>query len=1328
MSIIRDESSFPDDPRLTKIVEADSNQFIGDELSRKLPSKIGRYKVVQLLGQGGLCSVLLGHDTRLERHVAIKIPRVDRQVDEAVWRELLHEARSLAKLRHESIISVIDVELEKDGTPYVVMEFVDGTNLHNFWSRKEFDLRLALRIILQIAGGLKFIHDHGIVHRDLKPTNIIIDRHQNARIADFGLALELNSIDHSRRKSSIAGTSKFMSPEQLSGESHRIDERTDLWGLGVVLYWMCTGSYPFDGSNFDELQKQIKTQSQQHLDHCNSHVPEELDRICRKCLSELMHDRYSSAEAVIEDLESLESACFSPRSSANFAIGNVGIGRDVSANELVGNKQSISVIPKCLQPYDENDAAFFLELLPGPKDRLGHPDCLRFWISRFNGMVGHCSHGLLYGPSGCGKTSFLKAGLFPRLPDSIEIVYLDCLPQQTEHGLFSLLSDQLRVKGRTELGLHDLVRQIREGEHLPSHRRLLIVLDHFEQFLANSSDFASSELVAALRHCDGNRISCLISVRDDYWMPTQEFLRLQEVRIQDGRNAQAFQLFDEKHAHKVLNEFGKAYGSIPLGGDASQLKQQRFTTRAITAIAENGKVNCGHLAILASVVNSQAWSEEMLEKLGGWHGVVIRFMNQRFSFETAPISRRLLLPQILAIVNELIPPAGSRVKAISKPTSELIVACPAGTTAEAFQDAITTLERECHFIKPVFSIPGAASDSSSGQRFQLTNDILAEPLRQWVRQEQKQNWQGRAQAELKELAEIWSTDPEQVTIRPLPSVICMKMATRRRLLDPIQSKFLSNALRFRLAKYGLAAAILVSLACVAAFWYQHSEAHRQNQVLYANYLASPSEEVAGFLDELASAQIDLAEVSPQFELASQREQFRDSLAKYEIQGKSANDETRLLQLAGNVAAEEHVNVIRALKPTSDSYLVSLSLKSAYEHAESIDARNKYAILALELGDSSLVNRIIQDAEFDPTQLTHLRHRFLEIAVLPEAAIAERILSEAEELQVQLLLLSALYLDDGPNEVPNEIVQDLLDFSRNLYASCPDSYAHSVAKWVLEKNSVELPKIETSATNHWQVLDQGITLINVDGGSISIDRETDERREILVDAFMAADLEITLGQFREFLKDETYVGEKPQEVPFDPSTVTKPRTNTWELDKSASPTWDHPVVRVSALHAAMFCNWLSTKNDLEPVYVFVDPFQFTSNPASNGFRLPTDAEMTYMIRSGYSCPTFLGEGISTDWIRHYASFEDFVENEMRRKLARLNFRGGINLPNRWGLFDIVGSVSELCVDHCEGHLLVQELGYSSSEPAIHVFRGNPASTRRNPTSVNSKAGFRVVRNE
>ncbi len=1323
MSIIHDESSSPDDPRLTKIVKSSSDSFPLEDLLGDLPKKVGRYHVLELIGHGGLCFVLKGFDSRLERPVAIKIPRLDRRIDESVWRELLHEARSVAKLRHESIISVIDVEQEEDGTPYVVMEFVDGTNLHNYWMGQRFDLRLALKIIRQIAVGLKFIHEHGMVHRDLKPTNIIIDRKLNARIADFGLAVELNSLQAATGKCSIAGTSRFMSPEQLSGETHRIDERTDLWGLGVVIYWMCSGDYPFYGSSFVELHEQIKTQSHRHLDQSNSKVPTELDRICRKCLSELMRDRYASVDAFLEDLESLESNTGPGLDSARPATGNK---LDSELQSEITNydrgAQAATVVPKCLRPYDENDAGFFLELLPGPKDRWGNPECLRFWLSRFDGAIGQCSHGLLYGPSGCGKTSFLKAGLIPRLSKNVEVVYLDCVSQPTENCLVTLLAKQLRLGAASDWELHNLVRHVREGQYLSANRQLLIILDQFEHCLSQNADIATSELVRALRHCDGNRISCLISVRDDYWTRTQEFLRLLEVQIQDGRNSQAMQLLDARHATSVLISFGRAYGSIADDPAEMDPQKRKFAENAIAAISEEGKVNCGHLSILASVAAGRPWSRDMLGSLGGWQGIVIRFMNETFSFETAAVSRKRLLKQVLAIVESLLPTVGSRVTTQSRTNHELVAACPVGTTAEEFQDSITVLERQCRFIKPVST---KQRDEPQGQEFQLAHDMLVEPLRIWVQQEKKQTWQGRAQTELEEFSEIWTLRQGTLRCPSLLRLLRWKLATRNRLLKSKQTEFLAKATKFRLWKTGLMAALLITAIGLVSFLYQHFESKQNAQLLYATYLGSPAAEVIGHLEELKNAEVDINWTSEQFELASEHDQLRDALAKVWILGNSADRHVTLLRLASQVSAEEHSNIVEAMGTVPHGFFVSTGLDPSLESLPSPDSQNKFAVLAFDLGDSSLVEKTIEASRIDPTQLTGLRHRFSGITVSPMAKIADRILAEEESLSVKLFLLPVLFLDGGSRELPKEKLQEVLQFVESIYATSPDSYAHAVAKWALQKNSCELPDAEAPANSDWQILDQGITLVNVGGGTVFISDDENKALETVIGPFSASDLEITTEQFRQFVNDDSYAGEKPEEVVRDISFGGKWASSTWELDELASPSGDYPVVRVSARHAAMYCNWLSSKNGLEKVYSFPDPVHFEAAARVKGFRLPTETEMQYLMRGGSGSDTFLGESVPRDWLRCYASFEDFVGHNLRKKLTWMNFRGGINLPDRWGIFDILGSVSEICADHTENGVLVQHLGFASSDPSASVFNAVAFSQKRNPTSFNSKAGFRVV---
>src|SRR5204863_133137 len=163
---------------------------------------------------------------------------------------------------------------------------------------------------------------------------------------------------------------------------------------------------------------------------------------------------------------------------------------------------------------------------------------------------------LLYGPSGCGKSSLVKAGLLPRLGDHVLAVYLEATPQETEIRLLKAL--RKRCPGlSTHLGLADTLAQLRRGVGLPAGKKVLLVLDQFEQWLHSRRQEPSSELVEALRHCDGQHVQCLVLVRDDFWLAVSRFLRALEIRLVEGHNTALVDLFDPLHARKVLALFGR---------------------------------------------------------------------------------------------------------------------------------------------------------------------------------------------------------------------------------------------------------------------------------------------------------------------------------------------------------------------------------------------------------------------------------------------------------------------------------------------------------------------------------------------------------------------------------------------------------------------------------------------------------------------------------------------------------------------------------------------------------------------------------------------------
>ena len=270
------------------------------DLSGQLPN----LEVLDLLGHGGMGAVYKARQTSLDREVAIKLIRPD-VVDVAGFAErFTREARTLAKLNHPNIVTVHDFGEVAGGQPatpegdsngtlyYLVMEYVEGTDLRQLIEQGELTPEQSLSIVPSLCEALQFAHDAGIVHRDIKPENILLDTSGRVKIADFGLA-RLTGSDVSAFQLTgtrqIMGTLRYMAPEQMEG-SHDVDHRADIYSLGVVFYEMLTGQVP--AGHFDPPSKKVE-------------VDVRLDAVVLRSLAREPERRYQQASAVKTDVEAV---------------------------------------------------------------------------------------------------------------------------------------------------------------------------------------------------------------------------------------------------------------------------------------------------------------------------------------------------------------------------------------------------------------------------------------------------------------------------------------------------------------------------------------------------------------------------------------------------------------------------------------------------------------------------------------------------------------------------------------------------------------------------------------------------------------------------------------------------------------------------------------------------------------------------------------------------------------------------------------------------------------------------------------------------------------
>jgi formylglycine-generating enzyme required for sulfatase activity len=864
------------------------------------PQFIGRYRVERTIGQGGFGRVFLGRDEQLNRAVAIKVPHAKLVAKAEDAEACLNEARTAASLDHPHIVPVFDVGSTDQFPCFIVSKYVDGTDLARRLRQQRLSFAEVAEIVATVAEALQYAHKQAIVHRDIKPANILIDQLGKPFIADFGLALREREAGKGHR---YAGTPAYMSPEQARGEGHRVDGRSDIFSLGIVFYEMLVGRRPFRAESPSELMDQIANADVRPPRQFDDLIPKPLERICLKALTRRAADRYTAAKDFaddlrhfLEDASELERSAMSMAPPAPTAAPAAGTPA-ATATPTPSDQPIVRVVPKGLRSFDEHDADFFLELLPGARDRDGLPDSIRFWKTRIEQMDqdGTFRVGLIYGPSGCGKSSLVRAGLLPRIAPHIVTLYVEATGDETEARLIRLVRKHC-VALDPNYGLVQSLAAVRRGQILPPGQKLLIVLDQFEQWLFAKRQPEDTELVAALRHCDGEHLQAIVLVRDDFWMAITQFMRDLEVDLVPDRNVATVDRFDLRHARKVLAAFGRAYSALPERAGDVTAQQARFLEQVVSELAQDGKVISVRLALFAEMIKGKPWVPETLRAVGGTAGVGVTFLEETFASPQANPKVRLHQRAAQAVLRALLPERGSDIKGRMRPQSDLLEASGYAGRPREFADLIHILDRELHLITPTESegqeVSGdrlsVSGEDVRGDRsqlespttdnrqpltahpisetltthhsqltthsyYQLTHDYLVPSLREWLTRKQKESRRGRAELLLADRASVWTARPE---VRQLPSLIQWAtihwLTNKNRWTEP-QRKMMNKAGRYHAARgLALAGVLLVTTLVGLRLHSEVIERSNANHAagLVARLLDADTVQVPGIITEM----------------------------------------------------------------------------------------------------------------------------------------------------------------------------------------------------------------------------------------------------------------------------------------------------------------------------------------------------------------------------------------------------------------------------------------------------------------------------------------------
>ncbi|MDB5389065.1 MAG: serine/threonine protein kinase, partial [Planctomycetaceae bacterium] len=786
----------------------------------QFPEQIGRYQIKGVLGKGGFGLVYLAHDGLLGRAVAVKVPH-RKLVDRPEYAEAyLNEARIVASLDHPHIVPVYDFGCTEQLPCFIVSKYIDGMDLASRLRQSRLTIKEATELTVVVAEALHHAHKQGLVHRDVKPGNILLDKQGKPYVSDFGLALREGQFEPDRDR--LYGTPHYMSPEQARGEGHLVDGRADVFTLGVVIYEILTGIRPFSGPTLRDVLEAVVSHEPRPLRQRNELIPRELQRIVMQAMSKRASERYSSAQDFADDLRDFlksDIAAIVPETLSTISTSQASPAQPTPESHT-GNSASTSlvIVPKGLQAFDASDRDFFLGLVPGPHDREGLPQSLKFWKTRIEAVSHPLRVGVVYGPSGCGKSSLIRAGLLPKLAASVREVVITTTAKLTEKRLL----DELKPLFQQPPGnLVDALQRLRRNASMG--RRILIVFDQFEQWLHANHASADSELVQALRQCDGEHVACLLIVRDDFWMSVHRFFRELDIRLAERENCAAVDLFDMRHARRVLHAFGHAYGHLPERTEQLSADQHQFLDQVIAELAEDDHVICVRLALFSQMIRNRSWIPETLTAIGGARGVGIRFLEDTFGPTSAPLAYRAHQVAICEMLRALLPPPGTDIKACTRTVNELVRVAEYDVHSEDFRQVLEILEHETRLLTPVDS-PQPTTDATSfnvtddSGGYQLTHDYLVPSIREWLTRKQRESWRGRCELRLSERASLWNSRRERKQLPSLSETVQITLGTSSTNWTVPQAQMMRQAQRWHGQRALVFLLILTCLSIGAAVW------------------------------------------------------------------------------------------------------------------------------------------------------------------------------------------------------------------------------------------------------------------------------------------------------------------------------------------------------------------------------------------------------------------------------------------------------------------------------------------------------------------------------
>jgi len=563
--------------------------FFLNVMTASIGMKLGRYKIHSAIGAGGMGEVFLAEDTRLGRKVALKILPQKFTVNEDLLNRFEQEAIAISALNHPNIITIYEIG-ESEGINYIAVEYIEGKTLRENINERSMNLANVLDAAIQVAEALSAAHRAGIIHRDIKPENIMIRRDGYVKVLDFGLAKlterHNSGLEAAARKlvetnpGVLMGTMKYLSPEQARGKD--LDNRSDIFSFGIVLYEMIAGKVPFDGESMPDIWAAILNQEPVSIRRLMPDVPPEVEKVVNKSLRKNRDERYQTAEDLLFDLKSL-------RKRLDFEIE---LKRDYALTEQ---------FPATGKQTEILDAASFSwqeTLLNNLSENFTPIVGRKKEIAEIKSLLSQKEVRLLTmtGIGGTGKTTLAKAVARDSLKEFADGVFFVELGAITNPELVaSTIAQPLGLKeAGGKLILEALKDYLRE-------KQILLVIDNFEQVVTAAPQIA--ELIAAasrLKILITSRALLHLSAEREYVVPPlavpedsadislAELSRYEAIKlfVERARSAKPNFILSEENARSVAIICSRLDG-LPLAIELAAARVKILSPQAILPRLEN---------------------------------------------------------------------------------------------------------------------------------------------------------------------------------------------------------------------------------------------------------------------------------------------------------------------------------------------------------------------------------------------------------------------------------------------------------------------------------------------------------------------------------------------------------------------------------------------------------------------------------------------------------------------------------------------------------------------------------------------------------------------